>query len=317
MSEDKISIIIPIYKVEDYISKCIKSVIAQSYHNLEIILIDDGSPDRCGDICDDYAERDSRIRVIHRQNGGISAARNSGLEVATGEYVLFVDSDDYIHPDMVERMHDVALNKQADVVVCDYVKVNEDEEIEIPEESRQVIDITEDNRLNYMLGETKIIFTVVWNKLYKRKLFQNIRFPEGKLHEDEFVTYKLLHSAGKVCYLKDAFYYYVQRTSSIMGEGINLKTLQRLDAFQERMLFYQKRNMQDYYYQMLNHYRYFLNDFIKNGYGKRKELKPYKEYYRKQIRKYVWKLNACLKTKIGFILFALSPGLYNRLMPEK
>ena len=188
MSEDKISIIIPIYKVEDYISKCIKSVIAQSYHNLEIILIDDGSPDRCGDICDDYAERDSRIRVIHRQNGGISAARNSGLEVATGEYVLFVDSDDYIHPDMVERMHDVALNKQADVVVCDYVKVNEDEEIEIPEESRQVIDITEDNRLNYMLGETKIIFTVVWNKLCKRKLFQFCGFPEGNVHEDELVT---------------------------------------------------------------------------------------------------------------------------------
>lgn len=315
MSKNKISIIVPVYKVEAYIKKCIESVMLQTYSNLEIILVDDGSPDRCGEICEEYAAKDQRIMVIHRENGGLSAARNSGLEVATGDFVLFVDSDDYIHPDMVKKLYNTACEKKADIVVCDYIKVMENEEIEIPEVPKEIIEITENNCLEYMLGETKITFTVAWNKLYKRALFENICFPERKLHEDEFVTYKLLHKAKKIIYLKEILYYYVQRTSSIMGEGINLKTLHRLDAFEERMLFYQKKNMQNYYYQMLNHYRYFLNEFIRNGYGKNRELKPYIMYYRKQIWKNVWNLNACFKTKVGFVLFAICPKLYNKMMP--
>lgn len=314
MTEGKISVIIPMYKVEEYIGKCIESVIKQTYTNLEIILVDDGSPDKCGEISDEYAEKDSRIKVIHRKNGGLSAARNSGLDIATGDYVMFVDSDDYIHPRMMECMYATACNKKADIVVCDYAKVKEGEATPQLQETKQVVEITKNNQLDYMLGKTKIIFTVVWNKLYRRELLQEIRFPEGKVHEDEFVTYKLLHKAKKVCYIKDVFYYYVQRTSSIMGEGINLKTLQKLDAFQERMLFYEQQGMQDYYYQMLNHYRYFLNEFVKKGYGNKKELMPYKKYYDKQIQKNVHKLNACLKTKVGFILFAVSPKFYNKMM---
>lgn len=320
MLEDKISVIIPVYKVEPYVRKCIESVAGQTYDRLEIILIDDGSPDRCGEICDECAQNDSRIKVIHRQNGGLSAARNSGLEAATGDYVLFVDSDDYIHKNMVERMHNIAIEKQADVVVCDYLKVNEGEEKEQLQESGEVIDITDDNRLDYMLGDTKIVFTVVWNKLYKRDLFQNICFPEGKVHEDEFVTYKILHQAEKVCYLRDELYYYVQRKSSIMGEGGNVKTLQRLDAFQERIQYYRSRKMMAYEYQMLNHYRYFLTEFINNVYMQGKctkaQLKPYVQYMRKEIVLHIWKYNISIKTKLGYVLYALTPGIYDKMKHE-
>lgn len=317
MSEDKISVIIPAYKVEAYIGKCIESVAGQTYDNMEIILVDDGSPDRCGEICEEYAQKDARIKVVHRQNGGLSAARNSGLEAATGKYVLFVDSDDYIHKNMVERMYNVAVEKQADVVVCDYMKVDEGEEAAQTQESGDVIEITDENRLDYMFGNTKIVFTVTWNKLYKRDLFQNIRFPEGKVHEDEFVTYKILHLAEKVYYLKEELYYYVQRKSSIMGEGANVKTLQRLDAFQERIQYYRSRKMTSYEYQMLNNYRYFLNDFLdkvyKQGKCTKAEVKPYVQFIRKENLLHIWKYNISFKTKLGYVLYALAPGLYDKM----
>lgn len=313
MQEAKVSVIVPVYNVEKYIDRCISSILRQTYENIELILVDDGSPDKCGDICDEYATYDSRIQVIHRQNGGLSAARNSGLEVATGDYVLFVDSDDYIHPNMIERLYSVASMKKAEVVICDYAMVYENGDIEMPQESGQIIDITEDNRLEYMLGKTKIMFTVAWNKLFKRTSVQKFRFPEGKIHEDEFLIYKILHSTEDICYLREVLYYYFQREDSIIGKGVNLQSLQRLDAIKERFIFYKNQNMMDYCYEMLDQYRYYLNEFILYGYGKYKELKPYRNNYKKYIWKYVWKLDTSLKRKLGLIIFGISPSLFEKL----
>lgn len=307
------------YKVEKYLRKCLDSVTGQTYKELEIILIDDGSTDRCGAIADEYALNDNRIKVIHKQNTGLADSRNQGVEASNGEYILFVDSDDYIHPRMIEELYINACNKNADVVICDYVKVTENEE---PgnlqsEYHAEVITITDDNRLEYMLGKTKIVFTVAWNKLFRREALGDIRFPTGRIHEDEFWTYKILHRAQKVIYLKETLYYYVQRDDSIMGARTYIKSLQRLDAYQERIQYYKSRKMVSYEYQMLNHYRYFLTDFINNVYKQGKctktEIKPYMQYIRKEYLLHIWKYNISFKTKLGYVLYALAPGLYDKM----
>lgn len=319
MEQKLISVIIPVYKVEKYLRRCLDSVTGQTYENLEIVLIDDGSPDNCGSICDEYALKDNRIKVIHKGNTGLSDSRNEGIEASHGEYVLFVDSDDYIHPKMIEELYTNACEKNADVVVCDYVKVNEDEERvwmnqKLPVEA---ITITDDNRLKYMLGDTKIIFTVAWNKLFRRTVLGDIRFPFGKVHEDEFWTYKILHRAQAVVYLKETLYYYVQRDSSIMGEHTNIKSLQRLDAYKERIQYYKDRKMPLYEYQMINHYRYFMNDVIdkvyKQGKCTKEEISSYIYYIRKEILLNIWKYNVSMKTKLGYVLYAVAPGIYKKM----
>lgn len=262
---DLISIIVPIYNVENYLDKCIKSIISQTYNNLEIILVDDGSLDNCAEICDDYAEKDSRIVVIHKENGGLSSARNAGLKIAKGNYISFVDSDDYIYKEMIEHMLFVAVENAADIVICDYKTVYEDEKVnyEILEQycdTGKIIDIGQnESQLAYFDDHKKRkSLVVVWNKLYKKELLENIRFPEGRIHEDEAVTYRLLYKAKKIMYIKNSYYFYLERKGSIMASTFNKKRFQLFDAYIERLKFYEENNEKELYKKVIFLYMHML-----------------------------------------------------------
>ena len=205
--------------VEKYLKKCIDSIINQTYKNIEIILVDDGSSDNCGKICDEYAKKDERIKVIHKKNGGLSDARNSGLDIATGEYICFVDSDDHISNTYVEKLLSAALKNHADIVACNFLYIDEKDRTWIKKEKKEKL---------YSSSEAiKDIFTtsqnteiMVWNKIYKTRLFidNNIKFPFGKIHEDNFTTYKLYDKANCIYLINDKLYYYLQRDNSIMSK---------------------------------------------------------------------------------------------------
>lgn len=232
-----ISVIIPIYNVEKYLARCVDSIVNQTYKNLEIILVDDGSPDRCPQMCDDYAKKNSRIKVVHKKNGGLSDARNAGIAVATGEYISFIDSDDWIDLEtydlVLEKM--LATNSQIGAFnlksVSDSNFKTEYNENYIVIDSQKAIENTIDN-VN--------VRTVVWNKLYHRSVLENLSFRVGKLNEDEFFTFYALSNAQHIVYLFRQLYFYYQRPNSIMGT-YSLKRLDMLDGVKERMEFVEKK----------------------------------------------------------------------------
>lgn len=229
MIESLISVIVPIYKVERYLDKCINSIINQTYKNLEIILVDDGSPDKCSQMCDEWATKDSRIIVIHKDNGGLSDARNVGLDIASGEYISFVDSDDYIHPEMISILYDVIVKTEANIVQCDFRKVKDNEYVDANINSYEIFTFNTEQALESLIKETPLK-QVVWNKLYKKEIFNELRFEVGKVNEDDFFTYQAFAISNKVSYINKELYYYLLRESSIMGQQFNIKRLDGLEA---------------------------------------------------------------------------------------
>ncbi len=204
----KVSIIVPIFNVENRLYKCIDSIIAQTYKNLEIILVDDGSSDSCPSICDKYNKEDNRVVVIHKQNGGLSSARNVGLDIATGDYICFVDGDDYINPNMIETLVYTAIKEAADIVHCDFECV--DQEGNILDIAKRGYDkICSFNAYETICGYVKDykVKVVSWNKLYNRHLFDNLRFDEGYVYEDELIFPKLISKSKKNIILNEKLYY--------------------------------------------------------------------------------------------------------------
>lgn len=239
-----ISFVIPVYKVEKFLHRCIDSVLRQSYSNLEIIVVDDGSPDTCGAICDQYALLDKRVHVIHQENGGLSDARNTGIGIAKGKYLAFLDSDDWIHDLCIEKLYTLLQKTHADISACNFIWTSDElVTVDDPTDTYTVYSNTEALALLY--GELYIPMVVAWGKLYKAELFDGIRYPKGKLHEDEFTTHKLLYKAKTVVFSTDQLLYYWQRSDSITGVGFNLKNrlaviqalYERVDFFQEKELF--------------------------------------------------------------------------------
>ena len=204
-----VTVVVPIYNVEPYLCKCIDSILEQSYSNLEIILVDDGSLDKSGEICDTYANKDNRIKVIHKSNGGLSSARNSGIEIATGEYILFVDSDDYTHPLMVEKLVKTAEKYKVSIVCCDYTSEK------LPEDEEEIIEIIDRDKAICKLLNDDGYKCFAWNKIYKLTLFKDVKYPIGKLFEDISTTYKVFKKASKIVYLKNTLYFYRIREGSI------------------------------------------------------------------------------------------------------
>ena len=240
-----ISVIIPIYKVEEYIHKCIDSVISQTYTNLEIILVDDGSPDRCGEICDEYARVDNRIKVIHKENGGLSDARNVGIEFATGSYITLLDSDDWIENKYIEKLYELLKVKKADISVCNFVKTY-NENISKVEDKVFIHEFSNIEALEELTGKYYLQMVVAWGKLYKKELFENIRYPLGKTHEDEFTTHKLLYKASKIVFTTEPLLYYRQRKDSIMGAGFKLRNrIHTIQALEERAVFFKNIGQND------------------------------------------------------------------------
>ncbi len=237
---DLISVIVPVYKVEPYLDKCISSIVNQTYKNLEVILVDDGSPDNCPSMCDAWAEKDSRIRVIHKTNGGLSDARNAGMAIATGELMAFVDSDDWIAQDMYEHLYQRLAQDNSDIAACGVQMIWEDKTAPrmLTREGSCVLNQEEAMRA---IIEESWLKQPVWYKLYKTELVRDILFPVGKYHEDVFWSYQAVGRAKKVSVSVRIGYYYLQRGGSIMGEGYSLKRLDAVEAKVQRCAYIQER----------------------------------------------------------------------------
>ena len=239
--ETLISVIVPVYNIESYISKCVESLCSQTYTNLEIILVDDGSSDSSSFICDAYAKQDERIMVIHKENDGLSEARNAGLKCAHGQYLMFIDGDDYVDHTMIEKMYETLVQDDSDMVLCNYEYVDEygnlitKEMEEIFEDNKDKIVISEDEYWQNYYDYNCSYYVISCNKLYKRKIFQNIQFPKGKIHEDEYVFHQILRECNRISCMRNQFYKYVQRENSITAKKIGVKNLYYLDALMERM----------------------------------------------------------------------------------
>jgi len=228
-----ISIVVPVYNVQNYLDCCVKSLISQSYSNIEIILVDDGSTDNCANICDEWKKKDPRIRVIHKQNGGLSDARNAGMAVATGAYIGFVDSDDYIHKDMYRLLYENLLENNSDISACGIELFWDNDSKTKTLTNGFNGTLTAEEAMLAIINEDKLK-QPVWNKLYKTRLVRKISFPIGKQHEDVFWSYQALGVVKKISVFDTPLYFYRQRQNSIMGSGFSLKSLDSLEAKQQR-----------------------------------------------------------------------------------
>ena len=250
-----ISIIVPVYNVEKYLKQCVDSILAQTFSDIEIILVDDGSPDECPKICDEYQKKDARVRVIHKSNGGLSDARNAGIKAAKGEYIGFVDSDDYIAPDMYEKLYKMMNDTGADMAVCQAVIVTDDSSAQYTD-SDEIKLLDKDEALYRMI--CKRLFTVnSWNKLYKKNLFNNIMFPVNMLYEDLATTYKLIDKCKTVVYSPMKKYAYRQRAGSIMNLTGYMVSTDKIKIVNEMLNYLDNDELKD------GILRYLLNDIYK------------------------------------------------------
>lgn len=324
LMEQKVSVIVPIYKVEPYLKRAVASILHQTYHNLEIILVDDGSPDQCGKICDDYAKEDNRITVIHKENGGLSDARNAGLDAAHGEYIVFVDSDDFIAEDYVETLMQCLKKYDADVAMCSYAvtasveldesifKASRDETVEVCDRRELLNNLYDANH------KDATYFIVSWNKIYKASLWQDVRFPKGRIHEDEATTYKIYDRAQKGVYLHRPLYGYFTAPSSITRDRFNIKRLQWMDALDDRIVYFEDKTAQ------LNEEAKQEKEFLEKQiacckraradasihyYYPLKEELPTERKAAKRLKSYVWQEWKETKNP-GYLIFSVSASLY-------
>lgn len=239
MEQPLISVIVPVYKVEPYLDKCISSIVNQTYENLEIILVDDESPDNCPAMCDAWAKKDSRIRVIHKANGGLSDARNAGIAVATGELINFVDSDDFLEQEFFECLYLAMSENDAEVAECATAYVTEDGTVIRLRKAAPQPALDKMEALHRLVMEDGV-YQTVWNKLYRRELLAGLLFEVGKYNEDEFWTYQVFDRSQKVAIVEKPLYQYLQRRTSIIGVGYNLHRLDGLEARFQRMNYLQK-----------------------------------------------------------------------------
>ena len=230
-----ISVIVPVYNVEKYLDACVESIVNQTYKELEIILVDDGSPDRCPEMCDAWAKKDSRIKVIHKENGGLSDARNCGMKVAAGDYIGFVDSDDLIHPQMFEKLFDAMSKTNADIAQCKSIKFYDLSDVKFQQIDNIINISTFDSygAVNDLLRGFKID-TTCWNKLYKSSIALKVDFEVGKINEDVLWTYRVIASCNIVTSIDEELYWYYQRADSIMNCKYTEKKFDALYALSER-----------------------------------------------------------------------------------
>ena len=238
-----VSVIIPIYKVEPYLERCINSVMMQTYNNLEIILVDDGSPDRCGDICEQFAQRDSRIRVYHKTNGGLSDARNYGVERSHGTYITFIDADDYIAPDYVEYLFGLVMKYDADISCCCMIRTTENT---VSYGTNNAIQqeqlLTGKEACQELFGSLYYVLVTAWGKLYKSEIVKKYPFPFGRKHEDEATTCKYFYAANKVIVGNHCLYAYYQNPNSIMHTISDSTNFDAIWTQEHRAMFFEEQN---------------------------------------------------------------------------
>lgn len=314
-----ISIIVPVYNVLPYLDPCLLSVCNQSYKNLEIILIDDGSNDGCSEVCDAYALQDTRIKVIHTANGGLSSARNVGIEHATGKYLVFIDSDDIVHPMMIEKLYQALVTNHADISICMHQTIGQDE---TPKFTFQTTSDTEmltgHACILRMYSGQSVDMVVAWNKMYKREYFRSIRYPVGRKHEDEFTTYKILYSLEKCIYVKEALYFYRIRNNSITQKKDFSKILDKAAAFHERMLFFENNKEKELYLLALKKYENILADAViectKPHCSNAEQIKILKKTFRKTFFEKILFSSIHIVYKVKYIVFMLNKPIYTAIM---
>ena len=315
--EDLISVIIPIFRVEAYLRRCVDSVLAQTYRNMEIILVDDGSDDECPKICDEYARQDDRVSVIHQKNAGLSGARNAGIEKAGGSYLAFVDSDDYLSPEFLERLYRACVETGSDMSVCRWEYVKGEPILECGNGRTEIF--TGRQMLANLYIPDGAYFVVAWNKLYRRELFESIRYPAGRIHEDEATTYRIYHQVKQADYVDASLYGYFVTPSSIT-RGFNPKRLDWVKAGVERVDFFEEQGYKelmvpalkaladgsiDIYFGMKDELpgsgreQKWIQDLIRRGLTR---VKPYGRFP--------------LRTEIGYRMFLMCPGVYRRLLDQ-
>lgn len=253
MKHTLISVIIPIYKVEPYLNKCVESIVNQTYQNLEIILVDDGSPDHCPQMCDEWAKKDRRIRVIHKENGGLSDARNAGIETATGEYIAFVDSDDFVEPVYIQELYCTLTENHADLAICSFLFERPDGTLK---KDCPIIPEGIWTGRNFLVQSTNWGCVVAWNKLYKKSLWDTIKFPVGKQHEDEFVYHQILYACAKVVSFQKPLYHYIENQTGIMRQKFSIRNLDHAEAMLDRIQFLLKHHITECIAQIINSFIY-------------------------------------------------------------
>lgn len=226
-----ISVVVPVYKVEEYLNRCVDSIIVQTYKNLEIILVDDGSPDNCGQICDDYAKKDRRIKVIHKENGGLSDARNNGIELSKGKYITFIDSDDYIENNYISVLYKSISSNNTDIAISSH-KVVYDNGVVINKATEEESVLKPKEVLKRILYDDGIDLSA-WSKLYKKELFDDIKYPKGRLFEDAATTYKLIDKSNKISICSFPTYNYIIRNNSITNVRFTTKKMDLITSTEE------------------------------------------------------------------------------------
>lgn len=313
-----ISVIVPVYNAEKYIHRCVDSIINQTYTNLEIILVDDGSPDNSGVICDEYAEKDDRIVVIHKENKGVYTARNAGLDICTGEYIAFVDSDDYIESEMYEIMLSESLKDNVDICVCQWQYENQD--------GQRIIDLNKINNTiygkktsiefaEYLYGSSyeNGVVCAAWNKLYRKEIFETTRF-YGRYIEDDRIHSEILSRDYSIFVLTDRLYIYCQNGDSLTNKPFREETLLFLDVLSERMKFFSANekllyNTRKLYCNMYIEYYY----KAKNANIKMTDIKEFD----KSLKALIGSGYVNVKFIIRMLLFRFSPKIYYELLANR
>ena len=320
MNQPLVSVIVPCYNVEQYLPKCIDSILNQTYKKLEVWLVDDGSPDQCGAICDEYAKKDARIKVIHKKNGGLADARNVALDVMTGEYVVCVDSDDYISPTHIEGLYHLIEKYDAEVAVnnsCNFL-----EGIMPHPAKKSDKDIVFDSGLKAVeaMFYQELYDTCAWGKMYKSDLFAGIRYPKGLLFEDLPTTYRILLKANKVVFNDEQSYFYLLRSNSIEGAAFSHH---KLDSGLQLMALMDKDRdklqpiIKSYNCRIVN-FMFHLLLQMPNGYKHRKDIEN-------RIRKVRWSVlmdnrarkKARIACLLSFVSFELVQNVFNKLKIRK
>lgn len=308
-----ISVIVPVYKVEKFLCRCVDSIIAQTYDNLEIILVDDGSPDNCGNICDEYAEADKRVKVVHKKNGGLSDARNVGMENSKGELIAFVDSDDWLSLDYFEVLYRNLLNTDADISICDFLRL--DNELDANVSSMGEIEtFTNLEAIEQLFGRLYLQFVIACGKLYKRKVIGDKSFPIGKIHEDEYLTYRLLYDSHRVCYTSHKMYYYWQHSGSIMSNTSASSYKNKNEAFEQQAVFFKNKGISHLEKKaMLRAFSSYSYAYNKNLFNDKNETVAFLNDY----KSFLWRLlslkGLSLVQYFKFSFLLLSPTIANKI----
>lgn len=247
MGDELISVIIPAYNVEKYLAACLESIVCQTYNNLEIVVIDDGSTDNTAVICDEYAKKDSRIRIIHQENKGIASTRNVGIHEAKGEYLFWIDSDDFVDKNIIMKLYKLIRKYSADISICDYIQgSNRDYQfVSSGRIEESILEAKTGFEKIYESNHSSFIMAASWGKLIRKSAYDGLKYPDGLIFEDIYMSHHLIANCEKIVYTNEIMYYYYQWPESILGKKLHINKLDYLGAFEERIHFFDKLGYMD------------------------------------------------------------------------